>query len=432
MTIFSKPSQVGNLAASVGLSLCSQATAAPPVLDPALLMQGTPPAPAYRVDIGNWQAFPQKVWSFQHARELFPTRQIARGGAVTALPAARVALDRLNLNPAGSPPMTWDAFLKETHTDAIVVLQRGRIVEERYFNGMSGDTAHLMFSASKSMTGLMAAVLIAEGKLDEGALVGSLVPELAGSAWAGATVRQVLDMTDGVKFTEIYTDPASDVFRYVGSMGWAPQLRQQGTPEGILAMLPTLKAVHEEPRGSAFRYRSPATDVVAWVAQRASGLSLSKWMEQRLWRKMGMEQDAYTLLDPTGQEVTFAGMNASARDLARLGQLLLQRGKWKGEQLIPAAVADDLARGGSTKAFQAGGFATRAGWSYRSQWWVNPGSPRSFGAHGAFGQMLYVYPDDDVVVVKLSSHPNPVSATTDPIHQRAMAALLAHLRASGR
>jgi CubicO group peptidase (beta-lactamase class C family) len=442
MTIFSTPRRpASRAAAGWGLALglfslgsMAQPPAAPPAaaLDPALLMQGMPPAPDYRVGLGNWQAYPQKIWSFQHSRELFPTRQIARAGPVSPLPAALRSFDALTVNAAGEPAMSWPQFLHATHTDAIVVLQHGRVVEEAYFNGMTPATAHLMFSASKSMTGLMAAVLIAEGKLDETALVGALIPELADSAWAGATVRQVLDMTDGVKFSELYTDPTSDVFRYVGAMGWAPQLRQPGTPEGILAMLPTLKAVHDEPRGSAFRYRSPATDVSAWIAGRAAGMSLSAWLEQRLWSKLGMEQDGYMLLDPSGQEVAFAGMNATPRDLARLGQLLLQRGRWNGRQLIPASVVDQLARGGDTGAFEAGGFKTRKGWSYRSQWWVNPNAPRSFAALGAFGQMLYVFPEHDVVIVKLSSHPNPLSAVTDPLHQRAFAAALALLASRAR
>ncbi len=418
-------------------SLCLNVVAQTPpsALDPARLMQGVPPPPPYRINLENWQAYPQKIWSFQHTRELFPTRQIARAGAVSELPRTLRPMGELAVNAPGDAAMSWDQMLQATHTDAIVVLHQGRIVEERYFNGMGPQTQHLIFSASKSMTGLMGAVLINEGKLDENALVGKQVPELADSAWAGATVRQVLDMTDGVRFSEIYTDPKSDIFRYIGAMGWAPQLRQPGSPEGILAMLPTLKTVQDEVRGTAFRYRSPATDVSAWVAGRAAGQSLSAWLQERIWRRLGMEQDAYMMLDPAGQEVSFAGLNATARDLARFGQMMLQRGRWSGQQIIPAAVVDELIRGGDARAFEASGLATRKGWSYRSQWWVYPGAPgipRSFAALGAFGQMLYVFPDHDVVIVKLSSHPNPVSATTDPLHQRALRAMVTHLQTPAR
>ena len=426
--------RLGACALAIGLSLPALAQQQK-VLDPTLLMVGTPPPPEYRVTIDNWQEYPQKIWSFQHTSELFPTRLIARAGKVHELPLSmlpRAEIDAIAVNAPGEPAMNWPQMLKDTHTDAIVVLHRGRIVEERYFNGMKASTAHLMFSASKAMTGLMAATLIQEGRLDEKAKVGSLIPELADSAWAGASVRQVLDMTDGVQFTEIYNDPSSDVFRYIGSMGWAPKLRQPGSPEGILAMLPTLKNLQVEPRGTAFRYRSPATDVSGWIAARTAGQSISNWLEQRLWSRLGMEQDARMMLDPMANEVTFAGMIAAPRDLARLGQLLLQRGRWGDAQVLPAALTDELTRGGDTQAFAVGGPKTRSGWSYRSQWWVNPAAPRSFAALGAFGQMLYVFPEAETVVVKLSSHPNPISAVTDRVHQRAFAALINHLQTKPR
>lgn len=402
---------------------CAQ-PAAP--LDPARLMVGQPPPPEYRVHIGNWQEWPQKVWSFQHTRELFPTRRLAPRGPVWVLPEARRALDALAV---GTPqaPQTWPQMLEATHVDAALVLRRGRIVDERYRNGMAPATPHLMFSATKSMVGLMAASLIAEGRLAADARVASVLPELADSAWADASVAQVLDMTDGVRFTEIYTDPKSDIFAYIGAMGWAPQLHDPAKPGGILAMLGTLRAVNEEPRGSAFRYRSPATDVAAWLAARAAGQSLTDWLQARLWDRLGMEFDGSVMLDPLGTEVAFAGMSASLRDLGRIGQMLLQRGQVRGAQIVPAAVVDELIRGGDPAAFAAAQMPQRAGWSYRNQWWVSPGPPRFFAAMGAYGQRIFVLPEADMVVVLLSSHPQPVAALIDPSHQRALAALAAFL-----
>jgi CubicO group peptidase (beta-lactamase class C family) len=308
------------------------------------------------------------------------------------------------------------------------VLQHGRIIDERYFNGMTPATPHLMFSATKSMAGLMAAVAIEEGKLDGTARVDSILPELTNSAWAAATVRQVLDMTDGVQFTEIYTDPRSDIFSYIGAMGWAPDLQVAGKPRGIQAMLATLKTVHPEPRGTAFRYRSPATDVTAWLAARATGMSLTAWLQQRIWNRLGMEHDGNVMLDPVGTEVAFAGLSASARDVARIGQMLLQKGRIGNEQIIPASVVNDLIQGGDTKAFEAAVMPHRKGWSYRSQWWVNPNAPRSFDAMGAFGQRLFVLPDDVMVVVLFGSHPKPVASLIDAPQFRAIQALSAHLK----
>lgn len=413
------------LAATLALGTAS--TAAAPALDPSRLMQGFPPPPEYRIHIGNWQEYPQKIWSFQHTRELFPTRRLAPAGPVQPLPKALRDLDRLQVGTAAAP-LTWPQMLAATHTDAAVVLHRGRIIDERYFNGMKPETPHLMFSATKSLAGLMAATLVAEGRLDDGARVREVLPELADSAWGDATVRQVLDMTDGVSFSEIYTDPASDVFAYIGAMGWAPQYRKAGSPIGIQAMLSTLKRSHDEPRGTAFRYRSPATDVTAWLAARAAGQSLTDWLQQRLWDRLGMEHEGNVMLDPAGTEVAFAGVSASARDLARIGQMLLQRGRVGSQQVIPTAVIDELVRGGDPRAFEAADMPHRKGWSYRSQWWVNPDPPRSFAAMGAFGQRLYVFPDAELVVVLFGSHPKPVAALVDPHHRRAFTALIEHLQ----
>ncbi|RFO94981.1 6-aminohexanoate hydrolase [Rhodoferax lacus] len=398
-----------------------------PALDPALLMQGFPPPPAYQIHIGNWQHYPQKIWSFQHMRELFPTRPLQAVGPVRALPVALQALDTLQVGTAEAP-QTWPQMLAATHVDAALVLHHGRIVEERYFNGMKPSTPHLLFSATKSMAGLMAAVAVAEGRLDANARVDSVLPELADSAWAAATVRQVLDMTDGVQFSEVYTDPRSDIFSYIGAMGWAPDLQDPKKPRGIQAMLGTLKNVHPEPRGSAFRYHSPATDVTAWLAARATGMSLTAWMQQRLWSQLGMEHDGNVLLDPAGTEVSFAGLSASTRDFARIGQMLLQKGRVGTAQVIPAAVVDELTQGGDPKAFETAGMPLRKGWSYRSQWWVNPNAPRSFAAMGAFGQRLFVLPDDDMVVVLVGSHPQPVASLVDAPQFRAIQMLTAHLK----
>ena len=416
------------LTASLLLALAGSAQAQTSAeLDPARLMQGFPPPPAYQIHMGNWQQYPQKIWSFQHTRELFPTRPLQAVAPVRPLPVALQALEDLQV---GTPeaPQTWPQMLAATHVDAALVLHHGRIIDERYFNGMTASTPHLMFSATKSMAGLMAAVAIAEGKLSASARVDSVLPELADSAWGAATVRQVMDMTDGVQFTEVYTDPRSDIFPYIGAMGWAPDLQDPNKPRGIQAMLATLKNTQAEPRGTAFRYRSPATDVTTWLAARATGLSLTAWLQQRIWNKLGMEHDGNVMLDPVGTEVSFAGMSASARDLARLGQMLLQKGRVGSTQIVPEAVVNDLIQGGDPKAFEAAGMPLRKGWSYRSQWWVNPNAPRSFAAMGAFGQRLFVLPDDDMVVVLLSSHPKPIASLIDVPQFRAIQVLTGKLK----
>ena len=416
---------LGLLSLSIG-HVCALAQTPPAValtLDPAKLMQGFPPPPAYRVDALNWQQYPQKIWSFQHTRELFPTRRLQAQGPVRALRGDVASLERLQVVD-GKTPLSWPEFLARNHIDAALVLHRGRIIDERYLNGMRPQTPHLMFSATKSMVGLMAVTAVAEGRLDPAATVGQVLPELADSAWGPATVRQVLDMTDGARFSEDYPDPSSDIYAYAAAMGWTPPEMRNAKQVGIQAMLPTVKATEVEPRGTVFRYRSPATDVACWLAARSTGRSLTQWLQERLWSQLGMEHDGNVMLDPSGTEVCFAGMSASLRDLGRIGQMLLDGGRQGDRQILPASVPAELLRGGDQAAFSRGIPGAKDS-SYRSQWWVGHGALRSFSAIGAFGQRISVFPDQGVVMVLLSSH--PVSEPPEAPLQAAVAAILRHV-----
>lgn len=152
-------------------------------------MQGFPAPPAYRVDALNWQQHSSKIWSFQHTREPFPTRRLQPEGPVWSLRGDVASLERLQMGDAKTP-LSLPEFLARNHIDAALVLHRGRIIDERYLNGMRPQTPHLMFSATKSMVGLMAVTAVAEGRLDPTATVGQVLPELADSAWGPATAPQ--------------------------------------------------------------------------------------------------------------------------------------------------------------------------------------------------------------------------------------------------
>jgi CubicO group peptidase (beta-lactamase class C family) len=409
------------------------ATQPTPSVDPQSLMKGFPPHEASRIHLLNWQAYPQKIWSFQHVEELFPTRRVRRSSQPQQLPQAlRPDLfSALTISLPGEPkPLSWLDYTQRVHTDAVMVIHKGRIIEERYLNGMTPERQHLLFSATKSFVGLMAMMLMEEGKLQPDQSVKSIIPELSDSAWGDATIQQVADMTDSVRFTEVYTDPKSDIFRYVGAMGWAPQLRDPKDPSGILAMLPSLKQLESDPRGTAFRYRSPATDVLAWVCSRAANQSVSHWIQRRLWEPLGATEDGFMMLDPSGTEVSFAGFNATLSDLGKLGQaMLVATQQDSAQQVIPSRVARALAAGGSREAYRKSGReASRPDHSYRAQFWVHHGQPRHFYMGGAFGQRLVVYPDHDLVIVHLGSHPSPSSSATDALHLEAARAVINALK----
>src|ERR1700733_3021450 len=198
---------------------------AEPVSPPAGhgLMAGLPPFPhGARVPLGNWQEPPFNRWAFQHVRELIPTVRIGRGaGPARRLPRAERDLAGLTFR-SGERELTIGEMLAESYTDGFLVLHRGRVVTEQYFNGMSPDTPHLLMSVSKSVVSTVAGVLAGQQRLDPGRQAETVVPELAGTSFAGATVQDLLDMRTGTHFDETYDNPAADVRAYERVYLWRP------------------------------------------------------------------------------------------------------------------------------------------------------------------------------------------------------------------
>jgi len=298
------------------------------------------------------------------------------------------------------------------------VLHRGRIVTEQYFNGMERDTPHLLQSISKSITGGVVGALVGKGRLDPGRPVTDYVPELAGTSFEGATVRHLLDMSAGTRFSEEYDDPDSDVSLYEGAVGWRPV----GCDEDELDLLAYVVGLpnHRE-HGGLFEYRSILTDVLGIVVERVSGLRFAQAMSELLWSQLGAGYDAEITVDRHGFALTDGGISMTLRDLARFGQLYLQSGCWEGHQVVPASwvndtrYADDECR----RAFAASNDARRLGFCdpaeavcytkahYRNCWWVVDPQLGVLLGSGIYGQSLYVNMFANAVVAIVSSQPKP-------------------------
>src|SRR5215472_8077036 len=237
------------------------------------LMTGFPPAPDAQVTLANWQDPPYSRWAFRHIREIIPSQPIlaAGPGEATTLPAASRPLpDPPVWRLDGSTATTAEVFA-DTHTDALVVLHEGHLLAERYDDGMTAATPHLLMSVSKSLVGCVAGVLAGRGLLDPAAPVTAYVPEAGSSGYAGAAVRHLLDMRTGVAFRETYTEPDAEVRVMERSMGWRPA--QPGDPAGAYPYLTTLGRAG--PHGGEFTYRSADTDMLGWVCERASGTRMA-------------------------------------------------------------------------------------------------------------------------------------------------------------
>jgi len=368
------------------------------------LMQGTPPPPDRLVTLENWQDPPFNRWGFQHIRELIPTTRISRGeGTAWRLPTAERDLAGLTFR-SGRRTMTVAQMLEETATDGFMVLHRGRIVMERYFNDMARDSRHLLMSVSKSVTSTVAGILTGRGKLDVNALVTAYIPELIGTSFEGATVRHLLDMRTGTRFNEDYTDLGAEVRVYEQVYLWRPRTSSD-LPLDACTYMATL--LNDGSHGGPFRYRSILTDVLAWVIERAGGARLAELISRELWQPMGAEFDAEITVDAHGNPMADGGICATLADLARFGQLFANGGVRGGRRIVPAAWINDIITGApdGREAFAAEATLQerRAGAHYRNQWWVARPSLPAYAGVGINGQLVFVHVPARVVVAKLST-----------------------------
>jgi CubicO group peptidase (beta-lactamase class C family) len=395
------------------------------------LMSGFPPAPESQVTLANWQDPPFNRWAFQHMREIIPSQLIpAAGPGPGPLPASA--------RPAGNPPVarvdgsmaTAEEILADTFTDAYLVLHDGQVAAERYYGDMTAGTRHLLMSVSKSILGCVTGVLADRGVLDLRDPVTAYVPEAGRSGYADATIRDLLDMRTGVAFRETYTAPDAEVRVMERSMGWRPAL--PGDPEGAYAYLATLG--RDGSHGGEFTYRSADSDMLGWVCERVSGMRMADLISATVWRPIGAEHDAEITCDPLGSAIPDGGISATARDLARFGQMLVDDGRSHGHAVVPQAwLADTLApEPGVREAFARtdNEYVLPGGW-YRNQFWVipGPGGP-VLVCLGIHGQLVYADRAARTVVVKMSSWPDAQNAAYLLDTLRACAATAVRLAAS--
>ena len=386
----------------------------------AMLASGDPRQRDPSTSALNWQEPPHNRWSFWHVRELLPTQRVSRGdGAARDLPRADRGDEVLAVDVSlrdGSRRSVADVF-DRTYTDAYAVAQDGALVAEGYAPTGGPARTHAVMSVTKSVVGCVAAILEDRDVLGLDRTVESYVPELGESGYAGATVRQLLDMRSGVRFREQYTNPRAEVRRLDRWIAGGSQRRSAST-RGLYPFLTTLR--EEAPHGSRFLYRSSETDVLGWVCERAGGTRMADLISELLWAPMRAEHDAELICDTLGTAVHDGGLAATTIDLLRFGQMILDGGSvadrdGEAVQVVPARW---LRRSWTLDADARRAFlsspaeATFPGGWYRNQFWFRPSESGSvLMALGIHGQLLQVSRQTGTVGVKLSSWPdaqNPV------------------------
>ncbi|MEZ5831393.1 MAG: serine hydrolase [Dongiaceae bacterium] len=320
-------------------------------------------------------------------------------------------------------------MLPATSTDGFLVLHKGQVAFEWYGNDLAPRDPHIVFSVSKSITGILAGILVERGQLDPDAPVVRYVPEAAGSAYGDCTVRHVLDMTVGIAFVEDYLDTTGDFARYRAATGWNP-VTNPVLGSDLHSFLVTLRR-DANPHGAKFHYVSPNSDMLGWILERAGGLPYARLLTELIWQRLGTETDAQVTVDRAGAARAAGGICVTLRDLARFGEMVRNFGRSNGEQIVQRWWIEDILQNGDQRAWLATETAAKflpAG-RYRSQWYMIGNASGAFCAIGIHGQWIYVDPKVEMVIAKLSSQPLPLDDATDRLLLTAFAAIADALNA---
>ncbi|HWJ70858.1 MAG TPA: serine hydrolase [Sphingobium sp.] len=378
------------IALAAGLACCGTPAVAQQALPPQLT-SGAPSQVPVAVQTLRWHMLDGDVNAlmFRSMDTLFTTRTVARAGSIWALPRADHALD-FNYSFQGKSYSAQE-FLERSYTNALLVMKDGRIVSEIYRNNSNERTRFMGWSMTKSVTSVLVGRALEEGRiksLDDP--ITTYLPELKQGGYNGVTIRQIMQMRSGVDYEERYdfANPGIAATNHINALvkniaRFADAAR-------------TIKRLHAP--GTVFQYKTLDTAVLGWLVERVTGTSVAAYTAQTLWEPLGMESDAFYIMDGApgvGREFSGAGFNATLRDWARFGLMMMNRGAANGHQIVSSDWVDKSTA--PTAPEDAGG-------GYGFQWWTMPDTP-AYSAIGLQGQYVFVDPATRTVVVKLSYFP---------------------------
>ncbi|GIX59094.1 MULTISPECIES: serine hydrolase domain-containing protein [Bacillus cereus group] len=353
----------------------------------------------------NWLDDPYLRWSYTHMKEFTLINEVKNNpDHVFHFSTALQNLDDFAVERRFGNTTPLKKLLDDNKTDAFVVVHNGQLVYERYFNGYNESEPHGMASLAKVFTGAMIQSLAEENRIDLEKTADTYIKELKNTPFGKASLQQLLDMQVSVEYpTHGYEHPAlenQDAQLYLAS-NILPRGKNYDGPMKIYDML--REAEETAPPGSDFSYDNGSAETLAWVIRTITGKSLAENVSERIWSQIGMEENAYYVTDETKVEQASAGLNATARDMARFGQLLLNNGEYNGKQILPSSITEDI------KNVQEGELAVGPGASisYHNQWWIPHNEQGAFEVLGSYGQTLYIDPKANMVIVHFSSNATP-------------------------
>jgi CubicO group peptidase (beta-lactamase class C family) len=341
-------------------------------------------------DPRSFYTIPMLVGSHSHLDQIFEARRIRRARTPSRL---RRAPEPAIVWQASGRELTLDDYLARNPTTGLLIARGDTILVERYQYGRTDQHRFTSWSMAKTVTAMLIGIAIAEGRIrsvDD--VAADYLSELAGTEYGRTSLRHLLQMSSGVRFSETYHG-GDDVTRLV--LG---TFMRQG-PGGVRAVMPFDE--RERPPGTRFSYASAETQVLGLVLRAAVGRPVAEYLEEKIWQPIGAEADATWLIDNAGMEATFCCLNPVLRDYARLGLLLAHDGRWGGRQIVPAAWLVEATTVRADQPHLHPGQATPF-FGYGYQTWIFPsaeGRRRTFALRGVRGQAIYVDPRSRLVMV---------------------------------
>jgi len=334
-----------------------------------------------------------RIEFFRHMERIFPIETIEKGGKPFRFIEFPQPLD-VTFEFRGQK-QTLDQFLDKTTTTNFLVIKDDRIVFEKYFRGNDKKSLATSMSVAKSFTSALVGIAIGEGHIksvnDD---VTQYVPELKESGYAGVTIKDLLQMSSGIKFSEIYDDGTSDIIQMVMHVGGGGSIVDYAS-----------KLTSEREPGKSFNYASIDTNILGMAIKRTTGKNPAEYLQEKIWSKLGMESDATWCTDDDGNVLTFAYLNVTARDYAKFGRLYLNGGKWRGEQIVPEKWVMESRKPDKEYLMLKDHYVP--GWDigYQNKWWIPHGDDGEFTGLGVWGQYLYVNPAQNLIIIKNSVDP---------------------------
>ena len=321
--------------------------------------------------------------------ERFPARTIHNAPPVShfdKLPADNLYASQIEAIARDNSNGSLERYLEASGTTAFLVVHDDKLLYERYFNGYDQRSVNTSFSMAKSFASALVGLAIDEGyikSVDES--ITNYLPELLkeDKRFKSITIRHLLTMSSGIKYEEGATLPWSEAADDTKTY-YSTDLRELA-----------LNCQIEGKPGQYFEYNNYNPLLVGMILERATGMHVARYLQEKLWKPVGMEADGSWSLDSKkdGFEKMESGVNARARDFARFGMLFAKEGNWRGKQLISRVWVEESTRPDTT---------TDPSQGYQYYWWVNtPEGENHFSAQGNYGQYIYVAPEKDLVIVRL-------------------------------